>query len=94
MSLGDKQLIEKCGLTQEEVSRLAEDAEAYASGNWPKGKTRIGRPRVLDENSTIVAFRESEEVILQLDRRARSAGMSRSDYLRALIQKDLATIVG
>ena len=40
----------------------------------------------------LVGFKETEQKIERMDERADSLGMKRSDYLRWLVDKDLASV--
>lgn len=80
------------GMTEEEM-----DAEAYALENdlWDGielGEPRAGRPAMFDEAMGTVSFKEERPKITLIDSRAASLGLSRSDYLRQLVDRDLATI--
>ena len=77
-------------VTEEQMEAVA---EAFERGEWPEGETRIvrGRPRMFDEKLRSVSFKETGRKISALDRKASAAGMSRSDYLRKLVDQDLAT---
>ena len=51
---------------------------------------RWGRPLKFGEHLRLVGFKETEQKIERMDKRADSLGMKRSDYLRWLVDKDLA----
>ena len=86
----DEQLIEEYGIGAAQVQAMNERAAAYESGEWPSGKTRIGRPRTLGGETVNITFRDSAAVRRAIDEKAKRLGVSRSDYLRALVQSDLA----
>lgn len=67
-------------------------AEMFESGEWPAGETRIvrGRPLKLGEELTSVTFRIPRRELTEMDARAKDEGISRSDYLRRLVDRDLA----
>ena len=88
--VSDKQLIEEYGIDAALVRALSERAAAYESGEWPSGKTKIGRPRTLGGDTVNITFRDSVAVRRAIDEKAKRLGISRSDYLRALVQNDLA----
>ena len=92
--INEKELIEKHGMTVEELLSLKSDAESYASGNWPEGKTTlIGRPTLYDgDNLENVTFRMRKSRLQAVDRAAKEAGESRSEFLREAIDKALAGI--
>ncbi|MBQ9069375.1 MAG: hypothetical protein IJ131_10045 [Eggerthellaceae bacterium] len=72
---------------------LEEIAQAFERGEWPEGTTRIlrGRPLILGEELQSVTYRDAKSKVAAMDKRAASLHMSRSDYLRDLVSKDLAT---
>ena len=55
------------------------------------GDVIIGRPLKFGEPMKTIVFKEPEGRIAAIDSRAEELGMLRSDYLRWLIDKDLAT---
>ena len=58
----------------------------------PVGEVVVGRPLLFRRGAEIGGFfKETEEKIEAIDRRADSLGMHRSEYLRWLIDKDLAS---
>lgn len=42
--VNNKQLKRDFGFTDADVADIERSSELYASGEWPSGKTRIGRP--------------------------------------------------
>ena len=72
---------------------LDEIAQAFESGEWPEGRTRIlrGRPKILGEELQSVTYKDAKSRVTAMDKRAASLHMSRSDYLRSLVSKDLAS---
>ena len=89
--MDDKRLEEKYGVTAEQISEWSTAAE---QGEYPgkPGRTTAGRPLMFGEELLPVTFKEPRKKIAAIDARARSQGMSRSDYLRDLVNKDLAGI--
>lgn len=88
--------------TAEEIKReygidpkRLEEWEAEATkGNLPgtpRGEVINGRPPLHGVAMKPVVFKETEQRITDIDQRAESLGISRSEYLRHLIEKDLAT---
>ncbi|WP_294439761.1 toxin-antitoxin system antitoxin subunit [uncultured Slackia sp.] len=78
-------------LTDEQLERIAEQFE---DGEWPEGETRIvrGRPQLFEEALKSVTYKDTASEIAAMDARAASLGLSRSEYLRALVRRDLAKI--
>jgi hypothetical protein len=76
-------------LTDEMMEQLA---DAFESGEWPGTESRIvqGRPLMFGEELRSVTFRAPTHKIAALDRKAAGLAMSRSDYLRHLLDDDLA----
>lgn len=67
-------------------------AEMFERGEWPEGQTRIlrGRPLKLGEELASVTFKIPRRELTEVDARAQNEGISRSDYLRRLVDRDLA----
>lgn len=77
-------------MTEEEMDA---NAEEYERDRWDAsqlGKVTAGRPLLYDEPMRSVSFKEPVSKIGAIDRRAASLSMSRSDYIRDLIDRDLA----
>lgn len=91
MLITEKELNEKFGLTSEEVETLAAPWDAGEIPGKPVGEVVVGRPLLFGVELKSVGFKETEEKIEAIDRRADSLGMHRSEYLRWLIDKDLAS---
>jgi hypothetical protein len=79
-------------LTDEMLDRLAAACERGEYPGVPTGEITVGRPLLFGEELKPVTFKEPERMIAAIDRKAASLNMTRSDYLRHLIDKDLATI--
>jgi len=77
-------------LTDEMIEQIA---EAFERGEWPGDKSRIvqGRPLMLGEKLQSVTFKVPMRKVAALDQKAAGLDMSRSDYLRRLLDKDLAS---
>ena len=76
-------------LTDEMMDQIA---EAFERGEWPGTESRIlrGRPLMLGEELQSVTFKVPVRKVAALDRKAAKLDMSRSDYLRNLLDKDLS----
>lgn len=80
------------GMTEDEMDAIAAE---YESDNWDAsslGKVAMGRPTLYDQPMRSVTFKEYAPTVVKIDLRAESLGMSRSDYIRGLIDRDLAGI--
>ena len=86
----DKEIEEMFGLTREDIEELAAPWEAGEIPGVPVGEVIVGRPLKFGEHLKLVGFKETEQKIERMDKRADSVGMKRSDYLRWLVDRDLA----
>ena len=86
----DKEIEEMFGLTREDIEELAAPWEAGEIPGVPVGEVIVGRPLEFGEHLKLVGFKETEQKIERMDKRADSLGMKRSDYLRWLVDRDLA----
>lgn len=86
-----EELEEMFGITSERIAEIDEMASRGELPGRAVGPIVHGRPRMFGEPTRPVTFKETQSVIDQMDRRAKSLGMRRSDYLRALVATDLAT---
>ena len=86
----NEELVRDYGFTQEEVEEMMRSADAYDRGEWPEGTiTLLGRPTFFGERMKSVTFRETEATIMLMDAKASAMNMTRSDYLRYLVRKDI-----
>jgi hypothetical protein len=76
-------------LTDEMMEQIA---EAFEHGEWPGTESRIvqGRPLMFGEELQSVTFKAPARKVAALDQKAATLDMSRSDYLRRLLDNDLA----
>jgi len=68
--------------------------QAFARGELPgvaMGEIIVGRPLKFGETLQFVGFKDTPCKVKAMDERAAQLGMSRSDYLRNLVLKDLTT---
>lgn len=91
--MNDRQLEEKYGVTARQIAEWSKAAERGEYPGSPKGEIVVGRPFLFGEELRPVTFKEPRAKIAAIDARAKSQGISRSDYLRGLVDKDLAEIV-
>ena len=89
MAITAKEIEKKYGIS---ASRLDEIEERAARGELPgePGPVSAGRPLKFGTALKMVGYKEVPEIVEAIDRRAGSLGMTRSDYLRDLVRKDLA----
>jgi len=87
-----KKLEDKYGVSAKQISDWSEAAERGEYPGVPKGDIIVGRPLLFGEELKPVTFKERQARIAAIDARAKSMNMSRSDYLRNLVDRDLAGI--
>ncbi|MGN0073126.1 MAG: hypothetical protein ACI36W_04935 [Coriobacteriales bacterium] len=93
--LSRQELNERFGVTEELLGKLEEE---FGKGNWELvenlgpgiASIRIGRPPLCDEALKTLSFKEPESKVIQIEQRCKSLGVSRSTYLRGLVDEDLA----
>ncbi len=78
------------GITSEQLDQWEQDAAQGTLHGEPRGEVITGRPLLFGEETRQVGFREPISRIEAIDKRARQLGMKRSDYLRSLVDADLA----
>lgn len=81
------------GLTEEDMDAVGREYEADAWQASALGTPRPGRPSLYDVPMRSVTFKESASTVAAMDSRAASLHMTRSDYIRRLIERDLAQAV-
>lgn len=86
-----RQLEEMFGITAERIEEIDEMASMGVVPGRPSGPVVMGRPKKYGETMKTVAFKETPSRIAEIDDRARRLGMRRSEYLRALVDRDLAS---
>ena len=105
-NMSQKEIEDYFGVTREEIEALAAPWDAGGVDGVPVGEVIVGRPlkfgehlsldvkRIINEpTAAALAYgldKETEQKIERMDKRADSLGMKRSDYLRWLVDKDLA----
>lgn len=85
-----KEIEEKFGISAEQLDAWEKDASQGILHGEPRGEVIVGRPLLFGEAMRQVGFKEPIRKIEAIDRRAKQLGMKRSDYLRHLVDEDLA----
>lgn len=89
----NKELMEKYGVSESEIAEMEASADSYDRDEWPEGSVHVmGRPFLYGERMKSVTYRDTAEEVSRMDDRAASLDMSRSDYLRYLVRRDLASV--
>lgn len=86
----ESELEAKFGLTSEQLDEMEKEASRGELRGKQVGKVEIGRPLMFGEEMRQVGFKEPIGKVEAIDRRAASLGLKRSEYLRMLVEKDLA----
>mgnify|MGYP003102449098 CR=1 FL=1 len=81
------------GLTEDEMDAIGQEYEQDTWNESSLGAPRPGRPALNGIPMRSVTFKETAPTIAAMDSRAASLKMSRSDYIRRLIERDLAQAV-
>ncbi len=84
-----KELEDMFGVTAEQIEEWDEMMVRGEIPGEPVGEVIVGRPLLFGVELKSVGFKETEEKIEAMDKRADSLGMRRSDYLRWLVDQDL-----
>ena len=89
MAMTAKEIEKKYGTSATKLDGIEGKA---ARGELPgePGPVSAGRPLKFGTALKMVGYKEVPETVEAIDRRAESLGMTRSDYLRSLVRKDLA----
>lgn len=86
-----EEINKKFGVTEEQINEWAEACERGEYPGEPTGEILVGRPLRFGEELKPVTFKETAAKIAAINARAAELDMSRSDYLRFLVDKDLAS---
>lgn len=87
--VSDEEMEARFGVTG---AQLREYEEIFARGELPGEPLPIkrrGRPLKFGEEMQFIGFKEPQATVSNMDMRASDLGMSRSDYLRHLVEQDL-----
>ena len=78
------------GIDSERIAEMDEDASrGILHGEPGSVSTGPGRPPIFDEPMQQVSFKEATVKVRAIDMRADGLGMTRSEYLRQLVDNDL-----
>lgn len=89
-AMTSREIEDRFGITAEQLDTWERDATGGILHGEPRGEIVTGRPLMFGEETKQVGFREPISKIEEIDRRAQQLGMKRSDYLRSLVDADLA----
>ena len=84
-----EEINKKFGVTEEQLDAWAEACERGEYPGKPTGEILVGRPLKFGEDMEPITFKETKSRIVAINERAAELDLSRSDYLRMLIDKDL-----
>lgn len=85
-----EEIEERFGISQAQVEEWSAAWERGELPGEPVGEVTYGRPLKFGEPLQVVTFKDTEQHVSAVDRRASELGLKRSDYLRWLISQDLA----
>ena len=85
-----KEIEEKYGIAEAEIDAWEKDVCEGVFHGDPRGEIVVGRPLKFGEEMKQVGCKEPLNKIAAIDARAAQLGMKRSDYLRHLVDEDLA----
>ena len=85
--VSNEELMQKYGMSAEEIQQLENEADAFDEGVWPKGKiTRVGRPKSAEEETRPITFRLAASKAEEVDKKAASLGVSRGVIMREAVE--------
>ena len=84
-----EEINEKFGVTEEQLEEWAEACERGEYPGKPTGEIIVGRPLMFGEEMKPVTFKVPVAKVDRINERAADLDMSRSDYLRMLVDEDL-----
>jgi hypothetical protein len=88
--MNEKELEKKFGLTGGEMDKIG---EMFENDTWDErelGKVSVGRPSISDEPLRTMTLKVKESTFQEVDSRASNLGVTKSEYVRKLIARDLA----
>ncbi len=86
-----KELEDMFGVTAEQIEEWSAACERGEYPGEPVGEIIVGRPLLFGEEMKVVTYKDTASKIAEMDDRAASLDLSRSDYLRGLVRRDLAS---
>ena len=84
-----EQMNRELGLTEEALDDLG---RSFDTDTWDRdkyGSPKTGRPLAFGEPMKPITFKAPVSIVEAMNRRAQTLGLSRSDYLRSLVDQDL-----
>ncbi|WP_321972155.1 hypothetical protein [Paratractidigestivibacter sp.] len=92
-ALSAQQVEERFGITPEQLEQWEKYVSQGILPSEPRGPviTGPGRPMKFGEEMRQVGFKEPKSRVALIDARAAQLGLKRSDYLRGLVDRDLAS---
>lgn len=79
----------KFGVTEKQLDEWAEACERGEYPGKPTGEILVGRPLMFGEEMKPVTFKVPVAKVDRINARAAELDLSRSDYLRMLVDRDL-----
>ena len=76
-------------ISDEQIEEWAEACERGEYPGKPSGEILVGRPLMFDEEMRPVTFKLPLSKVQAVNERAAELDLSRSDYLRQLVDRDL-----
>ena len=89
MALTNEQIQERYGISPDTIEVIDEQAMRGVLPGEP-GEISVGRPLKFGRELKKVTFKETPENIAAMDAAAEALGMTRSDYVRSVVRRDLA----
>ena len=86
-----EEINKKFGVTEQQLDEWAEACERGEYPGKPTGEILVGRPLMFGEELKPVTFKVTESKVAAINARAADLDLSRSDYLRMLVDRDLAS---
>lgn len=87
-----EEINKRFGVTEEQLDEWAEACERGEYPGKPTGEILVGRPLKFGEEMQPVTFKVTETKVAAINARAAELDLSRSDYLRQLVDRDLASV--